>query len=99
MDASQRQARARIAGLTAAANGRTNTGPAKAAAEARFEAEVRAEALARGETISEADVARRARAKRRLFYARLSWASAKVRRARAQGRHHVSPDQAVPDIA
>jgi hypothetical protein len=83
----QRQARARIAGLTAAAMGRTNTGPATAAAEARYAREVREEAAARGETITEADVARRAAAKRRLFFARLSYQSAKARSARSRERH------------
>lgn len=84
MTPEQRRRRARIAGLTAAALGRTNTGPAKEAAEARFEAEVRQEAAARGETLTEDQVQRRASAKRRLFFARLSDASAKARSARAR---------------
>ena len=81
-----RKARARIAGLTAAALGRTNTGPATAAAEARYAREVRDEAAARGESLTEAEIARRAAAKRKLFYARLSYASAKARTARSQER-------------
>src|SRR4051812_2452367 len=87
MTPEQRQARARIAGLTAAAKGRTNTRPATAAAEARFEREVLAEAEARGETLTQTDVDRRANAKRRLFYARLAYTSAKARSARALERH------------
>ena len=87
MTPEQRQARARIAGLTSAAMGRTNTAPALAAAEARYEREVREEAAARGETITEAQVARRAAAKRRLFFARLSYRSAQVRSARSNARH------------
>ena len=87
MTPEQRKARARIAGLTAAANGRTNVGPALAAAEARYEREVREEAAARGETLSEAQVVRRATAKRRLFFARLSYRSAQVRSARSRERH------------
>ncbi len=86
MDAKQRQARARIAGLTAHAMGRTNVGPARDAAEARYAREVREEAAARGETISEAEVERRAAIKRRLFYARLAFWSSKARRARAERR-------------
>jgi len=82
----QRKARARIAGLTAHANGRTNTAAASRAAEARFAEEVREEAANRGEDLGEAEVLRRAAFKRKLFYARLSWASAKARSARAQGR-------------
>lgn len=82
----QRQARARIAGLTAHAMGRTNTGPATAAAEARFAREVIAEAEAAGENLTEQQVAKRAAAKRKLFYARLAYASAKARSARARGR-------------
>jgi len=86
MSPEQRQARARIAGLTCHSRGRTNTAPATAAAEARFAAEVRAEAEAAGEQLTEADIARRAKAKRSLFYARLSYQSAKVRTARARAR-------------
>jgi hypothetical protein len=82
----QRQARARIAGLTCHAKGRTNTGPATAAAEARFEREVIAEAEAAGESLTADQVSRRAQAKRKLFYARLSFASAKARSARSRKR-------------
>ena len=78
----QRQARARIAGLTIHAKGKTNTGPATAAAEARFSREVIEEAAAAGETLTDADIARRAKAKRQLFYARLSYTA-----ARARSRH------------
>jgi hypothetical protein len=91
MTPEQRRARARIAGLTAHANGRTNTGPATLAAEARFAREVRDDAAARGEEITEAEVDRRATLKRRLFYARLSYASAKARTERARTRR---PDAA-----
>jgi hypothetical protein len=66
--------------------GRTNTGPAMAAAEARYAREVVEEAAARGETLTEAEVARRAAIKRKLFYARLTYASAKARTARARQR-------------
>lgn len=86
MTPEQRQARARIAGLTAAALGRTNTGPATAAAEARYAREVRAEAAERGETLTEAEIAKRAAAKRKLHFARLSYASAKARSARSAER-------------
>lgn len=82
----QRQARARIAGLTAHAMGRTNTGPASIAAEARYEREVREEAAERGEDITEAEVARRAAIKRKLFYAKLAYASARARTERAAKR-------------
>jgi hypothetical protein len=84
MDSQQRQARARLGGLTAAANGSTNVAPARAAFEARFEASVRAEAAANGQTLSEAEIARRGQARRKLFFARLSWQSAKARRARSR---------------
>lgn len=83
----QRQARARIAGLTCHARGRTNTGPASVAAEARFRRQVLEDAAARGETLTERDIDRRTSAARRLFYARLSYQSAKVRSARAGNRH------------
>lgn len=66
--------------------GRTNTGPASIAAEARYEREVRKEAAERGEDITEAEVARRAALKRKLFYAKLAYASAKARSARSRGR-------------
>ena len=83
----QRKARARIAGLTCHARGRTNTVPATAAAEARFAREVLEEAAAAGESLTDADIARRAAAKRKLFFARLSYASAKARTAKARDRH------------
>jgi hypothetical protein len=86
MTPEQRRARARIAGLTAHANGSTNTAPASAAAEARYTREVRDEAVARGETISGAEVERRAAIKRKLFYARLTWERARARTARARSR-------------
>ena len=82
----QRQTRARIAGLTTHAKGRTNTGPATAAAEARFAREVLEEAAAAGETLTPDQVARRAKAKRSLFYARLSFQAAKARTARGRSR-------------
>ena len=82
----QRQARARIAGLTCHARGRTNTGPATAAAEARFRKQVLTEAEERGETLTELEVERRASAARRLFYARLAFQSAKARSERARQR-------------
>jgi hypothetical protein len=78
--------RARIAGLACHAKGRTNTGPATAAAEARFARQVIDEAAAQGETLTEADFARRASAARKLFYARLSFESAKARSARSRGQ-------------
>jgi hypothetical protein len=87
MTPEQRNARARIAGLTAAANGRTNTRPATEAAEARFEREVLAEAEAAGESLTADQIARRTRARRRLFFARLAFASAKARSAWARARH------------
>lgn len=86
MDSQQRQARARLGGLTAASHGPANIAPARAAFEARFEADVRAEAIAKGQTLSDAEVARRGQAKRRLFFARLAWSSAQVRRARSEAR-------------
>ena len=86
MTPEQRKARARIAGLTAHANGRTNVGPATAAAEARYALEARQEAAERAEDITEAEVQRRAAIKRKLFYARLSYQSAKVRSARKRAR-------------
>lgn len=74
-----RRQRARIGGLTSAAMGRTNTGPATAAAEARFEGQVRREAAERGETPTEAEIARRTVAARRLFFAKLAYKSAQAR--------------------
>ena len=74
-----RRARARTAGLSCHARGKTNTAPATAAAEARFEREVLAEANAAGETLTSEQIERRAKAKRALFFARLSFASAKAR--------------------
>lgn len=91
-----RKARARIAGLTAHAMGRTNTGPATKAAEARFRLEVLAEAEARGETLTNGDVERRTSAKRRLFYARLAYRSAQVRHERAEQRSAWTKKVAIP---
>jgi hypothetical protein len=82
----QRTARARIAALSVHSRGRTNTRPATVAAEARFLREVIEEAAAAGESLSDADIARRAKAKRSLLFAKLSYASAKARTARARER-------------
>jgi len=95
MNATQRQARARIAGLTNSANGTVNTGPATRAAEARYERAVREEAAAHGEQLTEAETLRRAAAKRRLFFARLTYRSAQVRAAR-KGRQ-IEPQVEAPD--
>jgi hypothetical protein len=84
MTPEQKKARARIAGLTAHAMGRTNVGPAREAAEARYRREVLEEAAARGETLTEEKIIRRAESKRKLFYARLAWSSAKARSTRAR---------------
>jgi hypothetical protein len=85
-----RRARARLGGLTTAALGHHDTETGRLAAEARFERQVRDEAAAAGETLTDYQVARRAAAARRLFYARLTFASAKVRRARADARRGYS---------
>lgn len=86
MDAVLRQQRARLGGLTTAARGHVNIEPARQAAEARFAKQVIAEAEAAGETLSPLEVARRADAKRRLHFAKLSYASARARRARSRKR-------------
>lgn len=81
-----RRARARLGGLTTAMRGHTDTETGRLAAEARYERQVRDQAAAAGETLSDVEVARRAAAARRLFYARLSFESSKIRRARADAR-------------
>lgn len=82
----QRRARARIAGLSCHALGRTNVGPATIAAEARFRKQVIADAEARGESLTDRDIERRTVAARKLFFARLAFASAKARSARSRDR-------------
>ncbi len=84
MDALLRQQRARLGGLSTAARGHVNVETARQAAEARFARQVIAEAEAAGETLTPYEVARRADAARRLFFERLAYSSAKVRRARSR---------------
>src|SRR5207245_567786 len=81
-----RTARARLGGLATAAAGHHVTEPGRQAAEARFAREVLEEAATAGENLSEYEVLKRAAAKRRLFYARLSFRSARTRAARAEAR-------------
>lgn len=88
----QRQQRARLGGLTTAARGHVNTRPAFEAAQGRFLAEVVAEASAAGETLTADEIARRAFAKRRLFYTRLSYRSAVARRTKARTRRGLPPE-------
>lgn len=85
-----RRARARLGGLTTAALGHHNTETGRQAAEARFERQVLDAAYAAGEALSTFEVARRAAAARRLFYARLTFQSAKARRERADTRRGYS---------
>lgn len=85
-----RRARARLGGLTTAALGHHDTETGRQAAEARFERQVLDAAYAAGETLSPLEVARRAAAARRLFYARLTFQSAKARRERADARRGYS---------
>ena len=79
LNAAQRSQRARLAVLASHRKGKTNTGPAKAAADARFRKQVLNEATARGEVLTEAEVERRASFARREFYARISYESLKAR--------------------
>lgn len=90
----QRSQRARIAGLTTHARGRTNTLPAKEAAEARFAREVATDALAAGEQLTPAEITRRAGFARQAFYARLAFESSKARSARAASRRDRKPQEA-----
>lgn len=62
----QRRLRAKVAALTMHALGRTNTGPARAAWERKFEAEVDP-----GGTLSPEERARRARLAMRAYMARI----------------------------
>lgn len=91
MTPEQRRQRARLGGLTTAARGHVNTAPATAASERRFADEVRAEADAAGEVLTEDQVYRRAFSKRKLFYARLAYSSAKARGANARARRGLPP--------
>lgn len=78
----QRQARGRLGGLTTAAryDAFEITAAARAASMGRFEREVRAEADARGEQLTAAEIARRADARKRLYFAKLAWKSTQARK-------------------
>jgi hypothetical protein len=84
LDATQRKQRARFAALAAHAQGRTNTGPAREAARARFRQQVIDHAATKGEVLTEAEVERRADFARREFYARMQFESSKKRRQKAE---------------
>jgi hypothetical protein len=79
--------RARLGGLARAArySGVEVTAAARRAADERFRIQASRDAAARGEEVSEAELDRRARALRRLFYARLAFESAKVRARKKAG--------------
>lgn len=67
--------RGRLGALTIHAQGKTNTGPARAAFDARFEREVDPEGL-----LTPTERAKRADHARRLHFTRLAAASAKARK-------------------
>lgn len=94
-----RRQRARLGGLTTAARGRVNTGPATAAAEARFAAQVIREAEARGETLTPEQVTKRAFYAREVFYARLAYLSAKARSARSRRNRWAASVAETPETA
>jgi len=83
LNAEQRKHRARIAGLAAHAQGRTNTGPARQASDARFRQQVIDHATSKGEVLTEAEIDRRADFARREFYARMQFESSKKRQKNA----------------
>jgi hypothetical protein len=76
-----RATRARFAALSLHAQGKTNTAPARKAANERFEREVDPDGH-----LDPAERARRAELARRAHFTRMALQSAKVRRAKATGR-------------
>jgi hypothetical protein len=83
LNAQQRKQRARFAALAAHAKGRTNTGPARAASDARFRQQVIDHAASQGDVLTEAEITRRADFARREFYARMQFESSKKRQKKA----------------
>jgi hypothetical protein len=81
LTAGERKQRAKIGAYAMHAQGKTNTGPARAAGEQRFITLAAAEAAERGEQISEQELRRRALALRKLFFARIAFQSIKARKA------------------
>lgn len=73
----------RIGGLTLHANADSAAIAARArrGLDAKFEREVRELALERGEVLTESEIHRRTELRRRAYYARLSMASVKARKA------------------
>lgn len=71
----QRSTRSRIAAQTRHAQGRTNTGPARAAFEAKFLDEVDPERV-----LPDAERIKRAEAARSAYFTRMAFASSKARR-------------------
>jgi hypothetical protein len=78
----QRSQRARVAALSQHAAGRTNVGPAHAAARDRYRRLVLEQAAERGEELSEREIQRRAECLRKLHFARMTYRSLKARAAR-----------------
>lgn len=77
MTPADRIMRARLAAYSLHAQGKTNTGPAKAAFDARFEHEVDPDGV-----LSPAERSKRAAAARKAYFTRLALASARARRSR-----------------
>lgn len=71
----ERQARARLGGLTTAARGNVNTATARLAFEKKFETQADPEGV-----LSDSERAKRAEALRRLHYARIQMLALKKRR-------------------
>jgi hypothetical protein len=76
-----RATRAKLAALSLHAQGKTNTAPARKAANDRFDREVDPDGL-----LDPIERARRAEFARRAHFIRMALESAKVRRAKASGR-------------
>ncbi len=75
MTPNERSLRGRIGAYSLHAQGKTNTGPARAAAMARFEREVDVEGI-----LEPRERVKRAEAAKKAFYARLGLKSAQARR-------------------
>ncbi len=77
MTPEERAMRSRIAGFSAAAQGKTNTAPARAAFDRRFLVEVDPEGV-----LPETERTKRAEAARKAYFTSLALKSAKARRKR-----------------
>jgi hypothetical protein len=80
MTPSERSLRSRLGGLTTAARGHVNTGPAREAFLAKFEAQVDPDG-----TLGPQERARRAEAARRLHMSRLAYRSVRSRSKKKAG--------------